>query len=214
MRRSRCLPPDPVLVWLAMNLLWQGKIWPPPQAAATFDHALNPTVGRVVVCRPLISLMLFPFPAPLLIRNVAVRGSKDAITALSIDGSLAVLRNPQPVRIDIRAAVGGESDAILVHENIGDLRPIGEVSALPHPVDKECKGITWICINLSKVEDGLNLLVINLSPRVIRGQSFEGFITAIPCHHVEARGPAVVDVCRRVIQVVRKEPLYKSLIEE
>ncbi len=83
-----------------------------------------------------------------------------------------------------------------------------------HPADKECKGITWICINLSKVEDGLNLLVINLSPRVIRGQSFEGFITAIPCHHVEARGPAVVDVCRRVIQVVRKEPLYKSLIEE
>src|SRR5260370_37924964 len=146
MRRSRCLPPDPVLVWLAMNLLWQGKIWPPPQAAATFDHALNPTVGRVVVCRPLISLMLFPFPAPLLIRNVAVRGSKDAITALSIDGSLAVLRNPQPVRIDIRAPVRDEPDEILRHEMVADPRAIREVMLMHYPTAEQCQRVAWTLV--------------------------------------------------------------------
>src|ERR1700733_5293463 len=144
-----------------MNLPWQGGIWPPLQAAATFDHALGPTVERAVVSPPLISLMLFPFPAPLSIRNFAVSGCQDAVAALSIDWSFAVIRNPKSVRVDIGTPIGNEPHTILVHKVVGDLGPVGEVMDVFYAVDEECKGVTWIRINLSKGEDGLNLFVIN-----------------------------------------------------
>src|SRR5450756_2748705 len=110
-----------------MNLPWQGRILRPLQAAATFDHALNPTVERVVVSRLLVLPTLWPSLAPSLIRNFAVRGREDAIATLSIDWSFAVIRDPQPVWVEIGAPVSNEPHTILVHQVVVDLGPIGEV---------------------------------------------------------------------------------------
>jgi hypothetical protein len=110
--------------------------------------------------------MLFPFPAPLSIRNFAVSGCEDAVAALSIDWSFAVIRNPKSVRVDIGTPIGNEPQSVLIDEVVGYLSPIGEVMDILYAVDDEGKGITRVGINLSQMEDRLGLLIFDF-PRIL-----------------------------------------------
>src|SRR5258708_39425005 len=66
----------------------------------------------------------------------SIGGIQDAVAALAVDWTFAVVRNPQPVRVHVGSLVRDEAHPILVYKMVSNLCPIGQVVNVFHSIDQ------------------------------------------------------------------------------
>src|SRR6266567_5520376 len=83
-----------------------------------------------------------------------------------------------------------------------------------HAVDQVGERGTRDGIDLTEMENRLDLAVVDLSARVIVSDGLQRVGAQVACHHVEAARPVVVHVGRRVVEVTREKALYERLVQK